>query len=302
MSTTFSVIIPVFNGESYISHAVESALSQTYDSFEVIIVDDGSTDGTWDILSALEHDVRVRIRRQDNRGVSAARNTAMDLAVGKWIAFLDADDIWHREKLARCHTILENMPDSTLLYHGTTLETGAHGMGSGFVVTKTLAEVYAFPYLVTSSVVVAASLAKAVGFFDESLATAEDLDFYLKCSTNGTTAHLDLALTQKIGRADSLGASIRSVRDNIEVRRRYCSYNPVFCRSQASLIRRVDQNLHISLVRRLIVDRQLPEAERVLLDAKDRTGGSPEALGLLVKIRVLAVLMQLGLENRRPLE
>jgi glycosyltransferase involved in cell wall biosynthesis len=94
-----SVIIPAYNAEGFITDTVRSALDQTYQDLEVIVVDDGSTDGT---LAQLESfGPRVRVHRQANSGVARARNTGVGLARGSWIAFLDADDVWLPHKIER---------------------------------------------------------------------------------------------------------------------------------------------------------------------------------------------------------
>jgi glycosyltransferase involved in cell wall biosynthesis len=93
-----SCIIPVFNGASFLAEAVDSVLGQTQPPFEVIIVDDGSTDDTPGIAERLAS--HIRYLRQDNAGAPAARNTGISSARGELIAFLDADDLWHPQKLA----------------------------------------------------------------------------------------------------------------------------------------------------------------------------------------------------------
>lgn len=93
-----SVIIPVYNVEDYISRALTSILDQSYSDFEVLIVDDGSTDSSIDICSFFD-DKRIRIVTQKNRGLAGARNTGIRESVGEYLAFLDSDDIWHPKKL-----------------------------------------------------------------------------------------------------------------------------------------------------------------------------------------------------------
>jgi len=109
-----SVIIPTFNQSGYLVEAIKSVLSQTYTSLEVIVVDDGSTDNTAEVVGAF--DSRVRYLRQSNKGTAAARNAGIAHAKGKWIAFLDHDDLWMPEKLALQIPLFEADPKLGLVY------------------------------------------------------------------------------------------------------------------------------------------------------------------------------------------
>src|SRR4051812_30232823 len=94
-----SVIIPAHNSADFIGTAVESVLAQTFADYEIVVVDDGSTDGTREVLERFEG--RIVYLHQQNRGVSAARNAGIRRSRGELVCFLDADDIWRPEKLAR---------------------------------------------------------------------------------------------------------------------------------------------------------------------------------------------------------
>lgn len=94
-----SCVVPVFNGEVFLGEALDSILAQTYRPLEVIVVDDGSTDGTAEVAAG--YGKQITYLRQPDVGLAAARNCGLETAHGEFIAFLDADDIWHREKLAR---------------------------------------------------------------------------------------------------------------------------------------------------------------------------------------------------------
>lgn len=97
---TFSIIIPVYNASAYIEQSLTSVFAQSYGDFEVIVVDDGSTDDTVDRVNKFSHHQSLRYVYQTNAGPAAARNTGLQLATGELIAFLDADDLWHPGKLA----------------------------------------------------------------------------------------------------------------------------------------------------------------------------------------------------------
>ena len=100
-SALVSIIVPAYNAEKYVADAIESVLRQTYPYFELIIVDDASTDRTAEVVQSFS-DQRIKlIRHTSNKGPGAARNTAIETAKGKWIAFLDADDQWKVNRLER---------------------------------------------------------------------------------------------------------------------------------------------------------------------------------------------------------
>ncbi len=105
-----SVIMPVFNGESYLAASIGSAAAQTLPPFEMIVVDDGSSDGSVALAERLETPFPKRVLRVANGGQSRARNIAAGMAGGDYLAFLDHDDIWHREHLARLLAPLEADP------------------------------------------------------------------------------------------------------------------------------------------------------------------------------------------------
>jgi len=113
-SPQFSVVVPLYNKRPYIRRAVDSVLGQTFEDFEMIVVDDGSTDGSADALQDFA-DGRMRIIRQANAGVGAARNRGMAEAAGCWIAFLDADDAWLPDHLDELAELAGEFPEAGLL-------------------------------------------------------------------------------------------------------------------------------------------------------------------------------------------
>ena len=104
-----SCIVPVFNGERYLAEALDSIRHQTYRSLEIIVADDGSTDSTPQVLA--HYGELVRYVRQPNAGPASARNLGLSAAQGEFVAFLDADDVWHREKLARQLACFQARPE-----------------------------------------------------------------------------------------------------------------------------------------------------------------------------------------------
>ena len=96
----FSIVIPNFNTEKYIANTISSVLNQTFKNWELIIIDDGSTDTSVIVINQfIRKDSRIRLFRQKNLGVSTARNRGVSLSRNNFIAFLDSDDLWHKDKL-----------------------------------------------------------------------------------------------------------------------------------------------------------------------------------------------------------
>ena len=123
-----SIIIPVYNAERFIEKAVESVLEQTYEDFEIILIDDRSTDTSYEIMKNLQkRDKRICVLQNScNSGVAYTRNYGVENAEGKWIAFLDSDDYWEKTKLEKQMRIHMENPDIVLSYTGTSFvsETG----------------------------------------------------------------------------------------------------------------------------------------------------------------------------------
>lgn len=110
----FRVVVPLYNKCAYIRRAVDSVLAQTLEDFELIVVDDGSTDGSIEALANIK-DIRLQIIQQPNQGVGVARNTGMEMTRAKWIAFLDADDAWMPDHLRELSKISKLFPDVGLI-------------------------------------------------------------------------------------------------------------------------------------------------------------------------------------------
>jgi len=113
-SPLVSCVIPVFDGERYLGETLDSILAQTYQPLEVIVVDDGSTDGTGRVVAG--YGQRVHYLWQTNQGEAAARSRGLTVAKGEYIAFLDADDLWHPEKLARQISRASERPEIDLCF------------------------------------------------------------------------------------------------------------------------------------------------------------------------------------------
>jgi len=180
-----SVIIPTFNRAALVKEAVASVLAQTYRDFELLVVDDGSTDGTREALAAFGGEIRV-LSRPSRGGVSAARNAGIAAAQGKWLAFLDSDDLWLPEKLARQLAFMEANPQYLLcqteeiwVRRGVKVNPPrTHKKEGGRIFIRSLERCLVSP----SAVVVHRRLLADHGGFDEELPAAEDYDLWLRLS------------------------------------------------------------------------------------------------------------------------
>ncbi len=114
MTATISVIIPTYNYGRFIGRCLDSVLRQTYRDTEILVVDDGSDDGTEEVMKHYPSVLYTRL--PENRGVSAARNIGLQMARGRFVAFIDADDEWHPEKLARQYDFLENHGEYRIVF------------------------------------------------------------------------------------------------------------------------------------------------------------------------------------------
>jgi len=176
------VIIPVFNREAFIARAIDSVLSQTLKPSEIIIVDDGSTDGTADILAGY-HD-KIKVMRIENSGVSKARNVGIKKSQGKWITLLDSDDVWQQDKLAQQRAYHDKHPaimishtEEKWIRHDKEIkQKKAHKKPTGWCFEENLD----FCKIAPSTIMIAREVFEKVGYFDESLEVCEDYDLWLR--------------------------------------------------------------------------------------------------------------------------
>ena len=183
-SVRFSAVIPAFNRERCIGAAIESVLRQTYPVHEVIVVDDGSTDGTPAVVAhAAQRDSRVRYLRQLNGGAAAARNRGIEVASGDWIAFLDSDDIWTPDKLANTARVIDAGPHIEFVHTNRTQvrPDGTTEAGRITEPTKLADKRYLMNgyNIKTTTVVVKTSLMNELGgLFATDMKTCEDYEFF----------------------------------------------------------------------------------------------------------------------------
>ncbi len=221
-----SVIIPTYNRGWIIKEAIDSVLAQDYRDFELIVVDDGSTDNTPEVLDAYRGTIKVF--RQENKGVSAARNRGIAEASGRFIAFLDSDDLWLPQKLSRQVEFFNTTPDALICQtEEVWIRSGVrvnpkkrHQKPSGMIFEPSLALCLVSP----SAVMIRRSLLEIVGNFDETLPACEDYDLWLRISCRFPVYRIDTPLIIKRGgHEDQLSASfgldrfrIKAIKKSVE--------------------------------------------------------------------------------------
>jgi len=264
---TFTVVIPAYNAARTIGSAIRSVLAQTRQDFEVIVVDDGSTDGTSDRAGAYESDPRIRVIRQPNRGPSAARNVGIAEARGSYVSMLDADDLWLPEYLEVMGAALEDTPGAGLAYTDAWVlddVTGRIRRRSAMSYQrppKVVPDPHSFFRLllernfIYTSVTAPRSVLERVGGYDESLGTSEDWELWLRIVATGTAAVRPpgkLAIHRK--HSASLTSDPRKIaRSTCEIYRRFAH----------------DSNAHAEV--RALAERQLGQWTKTLGDLEDPT-------------------------------
>jgi glycosyltransferase involved in cell wall biosynthesis len=209
-----SVVIPAYNAEGTIGETLESVLAQTFDDFEVLVIDDGSTDGTYDVSAATSDD-RVRVLSGVNGGVARARNRGLEASAGQLVAFLDADDLWKPTKLARQVEVLASHEDIGVCFPAA-VRIDADGKRLRAMPTCVYPD-YCEALLLYSMIVPAScssvmlrrGLALELGGFDPALSQAADWDFSLRLSRIAAFAAIEEELVMYRTHAGQMSNDIR---------------------------------------------------------------------------------------------
>lgn len=189
-----SVIVPVYNGDRFLAEAVDSIQRQDYGRLEIVVVDDGSTDGTPAVASRLAGEVRYV--RQDNAGTPAARNTGLRVARGTLIGFLDADDLWTDRKLAIQVPQLMEPSAAEIVLGYTEVASLAGGEVNGRAARPPA------PLLTLGAALVRRSAFRRAGLFDETLRYCDDVDWFLRAKEAGLSLRIHDDLVQVYRRHD----------------------------------------------------------------------------------------------------
>lgn len=182
-----SVIIPLYNKEHFVKATIESVLGQTYSNFELIIVDDGSTDGSSRIVKSFT-DSRIRLIAQKNAGVSSARNHGLQVAEGDFIAFLDADDTWRQGFLEAMIKLSHQYPQESV-FSVAQENRPVSSLPSGVSVVKDFCSY--FYCFCTGSLFIRREVFEKVGYFRQNVQMGEDFDMWLRIACHYNYVYLN---------------------------------------------------------------------------------------------------------------
>lgn len=257
-----SVIICAYNTAAYIAETLDSVLSQTYQDFEIIVINDGSPDNMEEVL--LPYYDQIIYHKQANRGLSGARNAALKKAGGKYVTLLDSDDVWMPNYLETMVSLMETNP-SVDLYYPNALLFGEHHFNG-----KIFQDIYPSTRPVTiegmlkheccpfGAVIFKRNILATVGLFDDTLKSAEDLDLWLRMLQHGYRLDFtEEVLIKYRKRTDSLSGSSSHFFDQV------IKVLEKFQKSESSTFNQI--NLAAEFISRLEADRDLVKAKQEIL-------------------------------------
>lgn len=200
MSELVSVIIPVYNNEKYLAKTIDSALMQSYVDIEILLINDGSTDNSKEICQRYLEDKRVRYFDHENKGSGYTRNVGISESKGKYIAFLDSDDIWHKDKLEKQILLFERDETIDVVYSRIEVIDASDNKFSDYNIRlysgNILDQLYIDNFICTSSVVLRKKVLEETGLFDEQFRISQDYEFWLRVALTSKFAFVNECLVQ----------------------------------------------------------------------------------------------------------
>jgi len=225
--TQISIIMPTYNGSKYVIETIESVLNQTFQNFELIIIDDGSTDNTVELISNLSP--KIRLICQENKGIAQARNTGLESASGEYIAFIDHDDIWHPEKLSLQVAYLENNQQVGVVYSSYIRwkSTKPYPFEVKHIDSKLDDELSGWIYhhlllinrVLFTTALFRASICNKVGEFSSKLPPSDDWDYAVRASRVCKFAKISMSLALYRVHENQTSRKISSVNSEAEYRK-----------------------------------------------------------------------------------
>jgi len=242
MTSLVSVIIPTYNSADFLKIAIDSVLQQSYSNYEILVIDDGSTDNTEELMRGYSE--LVVYIKQSNQGVSAARNTGIKQAKGEFIAFLDADDSWFSDKLTLQIDMLHKYPECIAVFSNFHIVDAqnkllkSNGIAEDYAIFKykklnktdlfqhvdngictgdIFKSLFLGNFINTCSLVIRSESVKKCGFFNTKLITQEDYDYWLRLSMLGKMIYVDKPLLNRSRHGAQLTANDKKLQISTDV-------------------------------------------------------------------------------------
>lgn len=241
----FSIVIAVYNKEQHIARTLKSVLHQTFTDFEIVIVNDGSTDESERIIKSFNND-KIRYFKQENMGAAAGRNTAIKLAKSSYIALLDADDTWFPNYLEEQNRLIENYPNEFIfataqeIIKNNTVRHKKYSLSTEFK-NEGIVDYFEASYLASilhsSSTVIKKEVFSEIGFYNTSIKSGQDTDLYIRIGLNYTIVFSSCICASYYVIENSLFRSTSSLNEKAD----FSAYD-VFCEEHPSLKKFLDLN------------------------------------------------------------
>ena len=300
MQPLVSIIMPAFNAGKYIAESIQSVLEQTYTKWELIVVDDGSTDNTGEIVrSFMSTERRIKYIFQQNSGQGKARNTAIENSSGELVAFLDSDDLWASDKLTLQLKVMEETKADLIFSDALIFSEGEEAIKTltfsmlcpeflygRYGGTEMFRLLFAYNRIPTLTVLTRKDILKKVRLFDEKreYQNCEDYDLWLKLAGNGAVF---LGMKESLAQyrrhsASMMNEDSRLLKPMIAVVKKHSQDS----RLNDSLVKTTVKHLYRELISTLIEENKIGEAKDYMrkFSAWDRTGFTTSIQKLLIKM------------------
>lgn len=243
----FSVVIPLFNKQHYVQKTLQSVLNQKFQDFEVVIIDDGSTDNSLDVVNKFE-DKRIKIYSQKNKGASSARNLGVKYANAEWIALLDADDYWYSNHLQELYNCIQEFSIADVVSNAYEVQLSDNYIKNinysrqipkeAFIVEDYFSYSFKDQLFWTSTLAFKKQCFQELGEFDINLKTGQDLDLIIRFALNFNLCY-NPKVTLKYKRYTENNLSIDI---NLEEKKKYIDKSKAWENDNVSLKKYLDIN------------------------------------------------------------
>lgn len=260
------IIIPTYNREKYLREAINSVLNQTYQDYKIIVIDDGSTDNTREIMEkyVTNYPNRIKYFYQMNKGPSAARNKGIAASQAMFIAFLDSDDMWYPEKLEVQISFLERNPQFSMCFSESEV-INANGNTVYFTNLRKsiprdgwiLKYILQKPSIFTPSVIIRRNVFSSIGTFDESMGNiGEDTDLFLRVALNFQVCLIERPLIKCRIHEQNISFDPLAYGYRIQIYKRFLRQNKLFHKQNKRLIAKIFAEIYLKFAEILINNNQ----------------------------------------------